>query len=278
MLVYPVTSPYILQTPWFSLHWYGFMYVVAYLIIAGLVFNRLLHESWAISRDHVFSILLWSVAGLAIGARLGYALFYELSTFIRDPLLLVWPFERTSGGYALTGLTGFSYHGGLIGIIVTLLLYCRKSGVKPLDLADLFLPAIPLGYFFGRIGNFLNGELYGRASNVPWSMIFPSDPLQMPRHPSQLYEAFFEGALIFAILWPLRKWRPFRGWTLSAYLVMYGMARFSIEFFREPDPQLGFIFGPFTMGQVLSALMIAAGAVLGFIFFIKGGHRRRVEA
>jgi phosphatidylglycerol---prolipoprotein diacylglyceryl transferase len=265
-------SPFILQTPWFSLHWYGFMYVVAYVVIGALVMFRLRNETWAVSKDDVVSLLLWSIVGLAVGGRIGYAIFYEPSTFIHHPLLLVWPFEQTTTGLTLAGLSGFSYHGGLVGIIIATLIYCRRHHIKPLDVADLFLPAIPLGYFFGRLGNFINGELYGRVTSVPWAMIFPTDPLRLPRHPSELYEALLEGILIFAILWPLRKKRPFRGWTLPVYLVLYGLARFFVEFYREPDPQLGFVFGPFTMGQILSGLMILAGVVLFAVF------RRRTPA
>jgi len=265
-------SPFIIQTPWFALHWYGFMYVVAYVLIGALVAYRIRTESWLITRDQAVSLLLWSVVGLAVGARLGYAAFYEPTNFIQNPLLLIWPFERVSGGLAIVGLQGFSYHGGLVGIVVASLMACRRYRVKPLDIADLFLPAIPLGYAFGRIGNFLNGELYGRVTSVPWAMIFPTDPFYAPRHPSQLYEAMLEGVLIFSILWPLRRCRPFKGWMLAAYLVLYGFARFAVEFFREPDPQLGLIFGPLTMGQCLSAAMIIAGFVTGAVFF--ANHRR----
>ncbi len=245
------------------------MYVVAYLLISVLVFYRLRTEAWAITKDDVISLLVWSIVGLAIGGRIGYALFYDSATFVQNPLLLIWPFERTAtGGLTLVGISGLSYHGALIGIVVSSLLYCWKHRhVRPLDVADLFFPAIPLGYAFGRLGNFINGELYGRATSVPWAMIFPADPLHFPRHPSQLYEAFLEGIVMFVILWPLRKRKWFRGWTLPAYLFLYAVARITVEWYREPDPQLGFVLGPFTMGQILSSIMVIASIVLFVILF-----------
>ncbi len=155
-----------------------------------------------------------------------------------------------------------SFHGGLIAVLLATLLFCRKQGIDFWRFADLFCPAIPLGYTFGRIGNFINGELYGRATDVPWGMFFPLDPAHLLRHPSQLYEAFFEGIVLFAVLWLIRKRSPFDGALFALFLIGYGSVRFFIEFFREPDAQLGFILGPFSMGQLLCLLMIAAGGWL----------------
>jgi len=142
------------------------------------------------------------------------------------------------------------------------LIFCSRRRINFWQIADLFVPAIPLGYTFGRIGNFINGELYGRATTVAWGMIFPLDPLQAVRHPSQLYEAFFEGLVLFAVLWTIRRRSPFDGFLLALYLMGYGLVRFFIEFYREPDAQVGFIWVSLTTGQALCLLMIAAGAVI----------------
>jgi phosphatidylglycerol:prolipoprotein diacylglycerol transferase len=152
-----------------------------------------------------------------------------------------------------------SYHGGVLGVLLGTLIFCRKYRVNFWRLADLLSSAIPLGYTFGRIGNFINGELYGRVTTVPWGMYFPLDPSHQLRHPSQLYEALFEGIFLFCVVWPLRKKVRVEGGLFSIYLAGYGAVRFIIEFFRQPDPQLGFVLGPFTMGQILCALMILAG-------------------
>jgi len=162
-----------------------------------------------------------------------------------------------------------SYHGGVIGVILVSIFFCNKYRVNFWNFADLLCPAIPLGYTFGRIGNFVNGELYGRVTSVPWGMYFPSDPMHQLRHPSQLYETFFEGIFLFVILWSLRKMKCFDGFFFSFYLISYGLVRFFIEFVREPDAQLGFVLGPFTMGQVLCVFMILGGI---FIMLNKRSH------
>ena len=251
-------SPYILQTPWFSLHWYGLMYAVAYVVIFLLVLYRLKHERFSVTKEQVIGVMTWSIVGLAVGARLFYVLFYEPGYYLAHPMEIVWPFG--SGG-ELKGISGLSYHGGLVGIIVSVLLFCKKNKICVWDIGDLFLPAIPLGYTFGRIGNFINGELYGRVTDMSWGMYFPRDATGFLRHPSQLYEAFFEGVVIFVVLWTLRK--RIRGpMLLGLYLILYALARFIAEYFREPDPQLGFIISSLTMGQIFSIVMIGCGIVL----------------
>jgi phosphatidylglycerol:prolipoprotein diacylglycerol transferase len=164
-----------------------------------------------------------------------------------------------------------SYHGGAIGVLVVSLIFCRRYSIDFWNLADLFCPAVPLGYTFGRIGNFINGELFGRATDVPWGMFFPLDSSLQLRHPSQLYEAFFEGIVLFVLLWSIRKKSPFDGFLFSLYIIGYGVVRFFIEFFREPDGQLGFVLGGLTMGQLLCVLMILAG--LG-IFMLRKSQAR----
>ncbi|MBD3250901.1 prolipoprotein diacylglyceryl transferase [Candidatus Uhrbacteria bacterium] len=253
-------SPYILHTPWFSLHWYGLMYAFAYILIYLVARYRMKKESFTITPEQLVGAMTWSVVGLAVGARLFYVLFYEPSYYLAHPFQIIWPFGADG---SLQGISGLSYHGGLLGIILSVILYCKKKKIRIWELSDLLVPVIPLGYTFGRIGNFINGELYGRVTDVPWAMVFPRDPERALRHPSQLYEAALEGLLIFIFLWSVRK--KVRGpQMLGLYLLLYAAARIIVEFFREPDPQLGFIVAGVTMGQVLSAAMMIGGVVLLF--------------
>ena len=170
--------------------------------------------------------------------------------------------DLISNGLHYVGISGMSYHGGVIGVILVSIFFCQKYRINFWRFADLLCPAIPLGYTFGRLGNFINGELYGRVTTVPWGMYFPLDPTHQLRHPSQLYEAFFEGIFLFIILWSLRKRKFFGGFLFCLYLIGYGLVRFFIEFVRKPDSQLEFIFGPFTMGQILCACMILGGTLI----------------
>lgn len=254
-------SPYIFQTQWFSLHWYGLMYAVAYLVIYLVTTYRLKKEEFSITKTQVISALTWSIVGLAVGARLFYILFYEPNYYLANPLQIIWPFGE---GGQLTGISGLSYHGGLVGIIIAILLYCKKAKISVWELTDLVIPVVPLGFTFGRIGNFINGELFGRVTEVPWGMYFPNDALGLLRHPSQLYEAFLEGIVLFVILWILRK-RVKGSKMVGLYIIGYAVARFIVEFFRQPDPQLGFVYGSLTMGQLFSILMIIGGI---FMFFM----------
>jgi phosphatidylglycerol:prolipoprotein diacylglycerol transferase len=204
-----------------------------------------------------------------IGARLGYVLFYNLTYYVSHPLEIILPFSFT-GGFHYTGIGGMSYHGGLVGIVIASVIFCRKNTLSFWHFSELFIPAIPLGYTCGRIGNFINGELYGRVTTGPWGMYFPLDRTGQLRHPSQLYEAFFEGIFLFLILWSLKKKSMFNGFLFSLYLIGYGFVRFFIEFVRQPDDHLGFIVGPFTMGQILCFAMIFAGLLL---FFLKKNRK-----
>ena len=262
-------SPVIFQIGSFKLQYYGLMYLVAFGITYALVLYRLRHEArFAVSREQVNDLTTVIILGLMIGARLGYVVFYNLPYFLRHPLEIVLPFEF-SNGITFTGISGMSYHGGVIGIIIAAWLYTRRNGIALRDVADLYVPCIPLGYTFGRIGNFINGELYGRATTAPIGMFFPLAPDKALRHPSQLYEAFFEGVFLFAVMWSIRKVRAPRGAMLGFYLIGYGLVRFFIEFYREPDAHIGFVVSALSMGQLLCAGMIAAGVLL--ILYLK--HR-----
>lgn len=251
-------SPYILDLGFFRLHWYGFMYVVGFTAIILLVLYRLRTESFRITKEQFLDVFLWGVIGMFIGARLFYVLFYNLSFFLAHPLLIISPIDF-SQGVRLVGIAGLSFHGGAIGIAVAFWWYCRKQALSLQELIELVLPTIPLAYFFGRIGNFFNGELWGRETTSAIGMYFPHDPSGLLRHPSQLYQGVGEGLVLFFLLWTLRKQSFIRENLLSIYLVAHGSLRFLLEFFREPDEQLGFITLGLSMGQLLSLAMIAVG-------------------
>jgi len=254
-------SPTIFQIGSFQLRYYGLMYLVAFFITYILVVYRIKDEGYDYSHDTIQDYFVWAILGLLIGARLGYVIFYSFPYYLHHPLEIIFPFDL-SNGFKYVGISGMSYHGGAIGVFVATVMFCRKHAINFWNFADLFAAAIPLGYTFGRIGNFINGELYGRVTDVPWGMYFPLDPYQQLHHPSQLYEAFFEGIVLFALLWSIRKKKCFDGFLFSLYLLGYGTVRFCIEFYREPDPQLGFIMGTLTMGQVLCLIMIAVALVV----------------
>ncbi len=258
----------------FQLRYYSLMYLVAFGVTYALVMHRVKREHYPFSSETIQDLLLWTILGLIAGARLGYVLFYNFSYYLSHPLEILLPFEF-SGGIRFVGISGMSYHGGAIGALLAALFFCRRRNLSFWKMLELFSPAVPLGYTFGRIGNFINGELYGRMTTVPWGMYFPLDSLHQLRHPSQLYEAFFEGILLFAVLWSLRRRSPFDGFLFAAYLFGYGLVRFFIEFFREPDAQLGLIWGGiFSMGQVLCLLMMAAG---GLVYFFRKPRQNTVS-
>ncbi len=239
--------------------YYGLMYIVAFVTTYLLVLYRLRHEeSFGVSKDQVLDLTTYMILGLIIGARLGYVLFYNFSYYLRHPLEIFLPFEF-SNGIAFIGFSGMSYHGGLVGIIISGWLYIRKTNLNFWEMVDLFVPVIPLGYTFGRIGNFINGELYGRETAAWLGMYFPAAPGAAPRHPSQLYEAFFEGIFLFTILWSIRKIQKGPGTMLAYYLFGYGVIRFVLEYFRQPDAHIGFVFMSLSMGQILCGVMAASG-------------------
>ncbi len=257
--------PYKMEPVLFSLgplrvHWYGLMYVFAFLTSYGLVIYRLRKEKWEIKPEVINDFLNWLILGVLLGGRLGYVLFYKPIYFLNHPLEIFLPFQF-DGKQWFFGIYGMSFHGGLLGVVLAFFLFCRKRKINVWKLSDLIVPAIPLGYAFGRLGNFINGELFGRVTSVPWGMHFPADPYHL-RHPSQIYEMFLEGILLFIFLWSVRNVKFFQGRLFSAYLIGYGAARFIAEFFREPDLHLGYIANMVTMGQILSLIMIFTGFLL----------------
>jgi len=226
------------------------MYLLGFASSYLLVKLQIKKKSLTVPRDFVDSLYSWLIVGLLVGARLGYVVFYDLSTYFREPLeiLMIWH-------------GGLSFHGGLIGSVIAGILFSRKTRVDFWQTADLVIVTVPIGLGLGRIGNFINGELYGRVTDVPWAMVFPTGG-SLPRHPSQFYEFLLEGVLLFITLW-IAKGRGLRAGVLtSLFLILYGLFRFSVEFFREPDGQVGFIIGVLTMGQILSTGMILTGVAI----------------
>jgi len=247
-------TPYLFSIGSFQLRYYSLMYIVAFVIVYFLVMHRIKNEKYKYTSEDIQDYLVWAMVGVLLGARLGDVLFYNLDYYLYHPLEIFLPFTF-SDGIRFTGISGMSYHGGVIGVIIMSVLFCRKRNFDFWKFADLISPAIPLGYTFGRLGNFINGELYGRVTSMPWGMYFPLDPTHSLRHPSQLYEAFFEGIFLFAVLWALRKKKLFDGALLGLYIFGYGFVRFMIEFFREPD----YMVGPSSIGQFLVVLMMLGG-------------------
>ena len=258
MLSYPAIDPVLLSLGPLQLRWYGLMYVIGFAGAYLLVARQAKRFGWQEMLARLDNLNLALIAGVIIGGRLGYVFFYNPAYYLAHPLEI----PATWSG-------GMSFHGGCIGALLAGLWYCRRSGLDFWRSADLYTAAVPLGLFFGRLGNFINGELYGRVSDVPWAMVFPEGG-PLPRHPSQLYEAFFEGLILFALLWTLKAqpWKrpPQRFWPhgsmLALFLIGYGVLRFGIEYTREPDAHLGLLWAGLSMGQWLCLGMIAAGLAL----------------
>ncbi|MGD2030649.1 MAG: prolipoprotein diacylglyceryl transferase [Desulfobacterales bacterium] len=256
-------SPVVFEIGGFKLQYYGLMYIIAFAVTYVLVLYRVRHEKrFEVSDDDIQNLMLVIIIGVIVGGRLGYVLFYNLSYYLNNPLEIFLPFQFLNDTITFTGISGMSFHGGLMGVLICVGLYIRKTRLDFWEMADLFAPVVPLGYTFGRLGNFINGELYGRITSAPMGMHFPFAPGTDLRHPSQLYEAFFEGIFLFAVLWNFRKLQKPRGAMLAFYIIGYGTVRFFIEYYRQPDAQLGFIFMSFSMGQILCGMMMIGGIAL----------------
>lgn len=252
MIPYPNINPEIIRIGPVSVRWYGVMYVLGFFAAYFLIQKQERAKQVGLVGTVAQDLIFYLAVGLIVGARFGYILFYEYNDFgpyIKNPLEII-----------ATWHGGMSFHGGLIGCVIAGWVFARRRKIPFAALADCTIVTAPIGLMFGRIGNFINAELLGLPSNVPWAMVFPGGG-PVPRHPTQLYEAFAEGLLLFLILWFLRRlgWRD--GTMVAFFLLFYGIFRFIIEFFKEPDPQLGYILG-LTMGQVLCLGMIAAAALL----------------
>ena len=256
ILIKPSIDPVILSLGIFDIRWYSLAYIAGFII--GSIIIKYLNKKLLniLSNKQIDSFFIWSILGVIIGGRVGYVLFYQTSYLFINPIyiLKIW-----------TG--GMSFHGGLIGIIISMYLFCKKNNIQFFYLSDLVSIVAPIGLFFGRIANFINNELYGKITNFSFAMIYPEIDLQ-PRHPSQLYEAFLEGIILFIILltyFNKTKSDPTIGKISGLFLILYATFRILIEFLREPDSHIGLIFNIVSMGQILSIPLI----VIGFIFFKK---------
>ncbi len=250
---FPAIDPVLLQLGPFAIRWYALAYIAG-IVLGWIMARRLVRRpGWVIDPDAIDDLVLYITLGIILGGRLGYVLFYQPDWYLSHPLeiLHVWR-------------GGMSFHGGLIGIITALFIFAWRRNIPVLELGDLVAAVGPLGLFFGRIANFINAELCGLPTDVPSAVIFPGAGPQ-PRHPSQLYEAALEGILLFIVV-QLLAWRPRlpeqRGQIGGAFLAGYALCRFTVEFFREPDAQLGYLLGGLTMGQLLSLPMLAGGLLL----------------
>lgn len=262
MLQHPQIDPVAIAIGPLKIHWYGLTYLVGFL--AGWWLGRLrARKPWSpITEEQMGDLLFYLALGVILGGRFGYVIFYNFDAFLADPL---WLFRVWEGG--------MSFHGGLLGVMFAMWWYGRKVGTGFWRIADFVAPLVPVGLGAGRIGNFINGELWGKPTDVPWGMVFRTAPDSLARHPSQLYQFALEGVVLFIILWWFSaKPRP-RMAVSGLFLVCYGIFRFLVEFVRQPDAQLGYLaFNWLTMGQVLSFPMIIAGAALMLV-----AYRRSAE-
>jgi phosphatidylglycerol:prolipoprotein diacylglycerol transferase len=257
VIPYPVFDPVLINLGPIAVRWYALAYIVG--ILLGWLYARTIikhEEFWGgsppMTPADYDDFILWLTLGIILGGRIGYVLFYNPGHFAAHPLESI---ELWKGG--------MSFHGGFLGCVVAVLLFARHRGLSILSLGDLTCAAATIGIFLGRIANFINGELWGRASNVPWAMVFPSGG-PVPRHPSQLYEAFLEGVVMFLVLAVLIRRRALQrpGFILGVFALGYGIARSICELFREPDIQIGFLWGGLTMGMLLSLPLMIAGLAL----------------
>ncbi|HIF9093680.1 TPA: prolipoprotein diacylglyceryl transferase [Photobacterium damselae] len=249
-LTFPQIDPVLVQIGPLAIRWYGLMYLIGFAFAMWLANRRADQPGSGWTKDQVSDLLFAGFLGVVIGGRIGYVLFYNFDLFLANPFYL---FKVWTGG--------MSFHGGLLGVITAMFWYGHKNGRTFFSIADFIAPLVPFGLGMGRLGNFINGELWGRVTDVPWAMIFPTGG-PLPRHPSQLYEFLLEGVVLFIILnLFIRKPRP-TGAVSGLFLLCYGSFRFFVEFFRQPDAQLGFFDGWLTMGQILSTPMILLGAAI----------------
>jgi phosphatidylglycerol:prolipoprotein diacylglycerol transferase len=293
--------------PGIPIRWYGLMYLIAFAVTYLLFVRQVKERALEVKRDLVLDMFFWAIIGLLVGARAFAVTIYDATGYyFRHPLQIILPFAVVDGRLRLTGIAGMSYHGGLVGATISIVTFLKVKKLDVLDWGDMLVTGIPLGYTFGRLGNFINAELYGRVTTAPWGMVFPgaesfpatepwvrdfaaavgmpvpsAGPVNLPRHPSQLYEAFFEGIVLWLVLWLIvRKRRPYKGFSIACYMLGYAVIRFFIEYLREPDKGIGYPitlvplsnyysqWSPlnFTTGQILNFILIAASLILMAVF------------
>ena len=250
LLLHPSIDPVIFSFGAIQIRWYGLAYVLGFLI--GIYFIKQINQHYQkkIENNKIDDFFIWSIIGVILGGRIGYVLFYQTSSIFINPISVLYIWKG-----------GMSFHGGLIGITIAILFFCKKNSINFFQLSDLVSSVAPVGLFFGRLANFINVELYGRVTDFPFAMIYPSVD-QLPRHPSQLYEAFFEGIILFVILIYYSKKNYNKnnfGLITSLFLILYGVFRILIEFLREPDAHIGLFLNFFSMGQLLCIPLIIIG-------------------
>lgn len=256
-LQFPVIDPVIFSVGPVSLRWYGTMYLIGFLA-ALFIANKAADKSQGVwTREQVSDLLFYGFLGVILGGRVGYVLFYQFDYFLANPFYLL---EIWQGG--------MSFHGGLLGVILAIYIFARKTHKSFLAVGDFVAPLVPIGLGMGRLGNFINAELWGRQTDVPWAMVFPTDPLQVPRHPSQLYEFFLEGVVLFALLFFIARKPRSLGLASGVFLIGYGVFRSIVEFYREPDAHLGLYFAFISKGQILSIPMILIGLFIIYIGYL----------
>lgn len=252
MIAYPQIDPVALDLGVIKVHWYGLMYLIGFLAAWYLMQKRATRPEFGFTKDQASDLLFYGALGVIIGGRVGYVFFYNFDYFLQDP---IWLFKVWTGG--------MSFHGGLLGVLTVILITAKKWNSSPLTITDWVAPTVCIGLGAGRLGNFIGAELYGKPTDVAWAMVFPTDPEQLARHPSQLYQFALEGVVMFTVLWVFAsKARPI-GSISGLFAILYGTFRFLVEFVRQPDPQLGYLaWGWLTMGQVLSLPLILLGVGL----------------
>lgn len=251
MIPYPSIDPVAISLGPVKIHWYGLMYVIGIGATWWLARRRAARPGFPWTPAQVEDLIFYAALGVILGGRIGYMLFYNFRGFLDDPLIL---FRVWEGGMA--------FHGGLLGVLLALWIFGRRNGIGFLELGDFIAPYVPIGLGAGRLGNFINGELWGRVTDVPWGMVFPTGG-PLPRHPSQLYEAVLEGLVLFLVLHVYSAGPRPVGAIGGLFLFLYGLFRFCAEFVREPDAHMGFVaLDWMTMGQILSLPMILLGAAL----------------
>jgi len=258
VLHWPNFDPIAIHLGPLAIHWYGLMYVTGFLLTYYLVKRQMIERGeWEnqIDPEHFEGLFTWLILGVVLGGRIAYILFYNFAYYLQHPIEVLYVWQG-----------GMSFHGGMLGPIVAGWFYCRKYQLPFLILADRIFTVAPLGLALGRLGNFINGELWGRITDVPWGMVFPQAGAA-PRHPSQLYELALEGIALFYLLWFTRKRDWPNGARVALFLVGYAIARIFCEQFRQPDAQLGFLFGSITMGMLLSSVMLLVGSIWLFLLF-----------
>ena len=250
---FPNISPIIFSVGPVAVRWYSMAYLFGIVTAWLLVRRNIKKYDLPLTNEKLEDLVFYVTLGIILGGRLGYVLFYGGSEFFKNPLLI---FEVWKGG--------MSFHGGVLGVIAAAYWFARKNGCRFLGITDLIVLYAPIGIFCGRLANFVNDELWGRVTDVPWAVRFPNGGY-LPRHPSQLYEAFFEGIVMFAVLnflWRYKSVRERHGLVSALFITLYGIFRILMERFREPDAQLGFFFGHVTMGQILSLPLIVGGSLI----------------